>query len=125
MNTTLIVAIVFINVALVLYTFGVWAERIQRRLKWWHLVFFWGGLVADTTGTTAMSILGGSLFRLSFHGITGNTAILLMLFHAVWASIVLIRNNEKQLDSFHKLSLIVWLIWLIPMISGMIFGATH
>jgi len=38
---------------------------------------------------------------------------------------VLIRNNEKQLDSFHKLSLIVWLIWLIPMISGMIFGATH
>ncbi|MCX6287313.1 MAG: HsmA family protein [Bacteroidetes bacterium] len=125
MSTTLIIAIVFINIALVLYTFGVWAERIQRRLKWWHLVFFWGGLVADTTGTTAMSVMSGSLFRATFHGMTGNTAILLMLFHAVWATIVLVKKNEKQIASFHKFSLLVWVIWLIPMISGMVFGATH
>ena len=83
MNTTLVVAIVFINFAMLFYTVGVWAERIQRRLKWWHLVFFWGGLTADTIGTTAMSILSGSLFKATFHGITGNAAILLMLFHAV------------------------------------------
>ena len=69
--------------------------------------------------------MGGSLFRLSFHAITGNTAILLMLFHAAWATVVLIRKNEKQLNNFHNLSLVVWLIWLIPMISGMVFGATH
>jgi len=125
MSTTLIIAIVFINIALLLYTFGVWAERIQRRLKWWHLSFFWGGLVADTTGTTAMSVISGSLFRATFHGITGNTAILLMLFHAVWATIVLLKKNEKQIANFHRFSLFVWVIWLIPMISGMIFGATH
>ncbi len=125
MSTTLVIAVVFINIALVLYTFGVWAERIQHRLKWWHLIFFWGGLAADTTGTTAMSIINGSLFRLSFHGITGNTALLLMLFHAIWATIVLLKKNEKQIASFHRLSLIVWLIWLIPMISGIVFGATH
>jgi len=125
MNTPLVIAIVFINIALALYTFGVWAERIQRRLKWWHLAFFWGGLVADTTGTTAMSVISGSLFRATFHGITGNTAILLMLFHAVWATIVLVKKNEKQIASFHKFSILVWVIWLIPMISGMVFGATH
>ena len=125
MNTTLVVAIVFINFAMLLYTVGVWAERIQRRLKWWHLVFFWGGLTADTIGTTAMSILSGSLFKATFHGITGNAAILLMLFHAVWATIVLIRRNEKQIISFHKFSIFVWIIWLIPMISGMVFGASH
>ena len=125
MSTTLIIAIVFINIALVLYTFGVWAERIQHRLKWWHLVFFWGGFMADTTGTSAMSIISGSLFRTTFHGITGNTAILLMLFHAVWATVVLIRKNETQIANFHKFSLFVWIIWLIPMISGMAFGATH
>jgi uncharacterized repeat protein (TIGR03987 family) len=124
MNTTLVVAIAFINLAMVLYTIGVWAERIQRRLKWWHLVFFWGGLTADTIGTTAMSILSGSLFKATFHGITGNTAILLMLFHAVWATIVLIRRQEKLIMNFHKFSIVVWIIWLIPMISGMIFGAT-
>lgn len=125
MNTTLAVAIVFINFAMLLYTVGVWAERIQRRLKWWHLVFFWGGLTADTIGTTAMSVLSGSLFKATFHGITGNAAILLMLFHAVWATIVLIRRNEKQILNFHKFSIFVWIIWLIPMISGMVFGASH
>ena len=125
MNSTLVIAIVFINIALALYTFGVWAERIQRRLKWWHLAFFWGGLVADTTGTTAMSLISGSLFRATFHGITGNTAILLMLFHAIWATIVLAKKNEKQIASFHRFSIFVWVIWLIPMISGMVFGATH
>ena len=125
MSPTLVIAIIFINIALVLYTFGVWAERIQRRLKWWHLVFFWGGLMADTTGTTAMSIIHGSLFSATFHGITGNTAILLMLFHAVWATFVLVRKNEKQIAGFHKFSLFVWIIWLIPMISGMVFGAAH
>lgn len=125
MSTTLVIAIAFINLALVLYTIGVWAERIQRRLKAWHLVFFWSGLTADTIGTTAMSILSGSLFRATFHGITGNTAILLMLFHAVWATIVLIRKDEKMILKFHRLSLFVWIIWLIPMISGMVFGATH
>jgi len=124
-TSTLVIAIVFINLALVLYTVGVWAERIQRRLKWWHLVFFWGGLIADTTGTTAMSVLSGSLFKATFHGITGNAAILLMLFHAVWATIVLIRRNEKQILNFHTFSIFVWIIWLIPMISGMVFGASH
>jgi len=125
MSTALIIAIVFINIACLLYTIGVWAERIQRRLKWWHLAFFWGGLLADTTGTTAMSVISGSLFRATFHGITGNTAILLMLFHAVWATIVLVRKKEKLILNFHRFSILVWVIWLIPMISGVVFGATH
>ena len=122
MNPTLVTAILFINLALVLYTIGVWAERLQKRLKWWHLVFFWSGFAADTIGTTAMSILSGSLFEFSFHGITGNTAILLMLIHAVWATIVLARNREKMILNFHRFSVIVWIIWLVPMITGGIFG---
>lgn len=122
MSTTLIFAIVFINLALVLYTVGVWAERLQSRLKWWHLIFFWTGLVADTIGTTAMSMISGSLFEASFHGITGNTAIALMFLHAVWATVVLVRKNERMILRFHKFSLIVWLIWLIPMVTGGIFG---
>ena len=124
-SQTLIIAITFIILALVLYTVGVWAERIQRKLKWWHALFFWGGLMADTIGTTAMSILSGSLFAVTFHGITGNIAIALMLFHAIWATIVLARKNEKMILNFHKFSILVWAIWLIPMISGALFGASH
>ena len=122
-STTLVFAIVFINIACLFYTIGVWAERIQLRLKWWHTIFFILGFICDTIGTTAMSILSGSLFKLTFHGITGNIAILLMLFHAVWAVIVLLNRNERMILKFHRFSIFVWIVWLIPMLSGMIFGA--
>lgn len=69
-----------------------------------------------------MSKIAGDGFQLNFHGITGLIAIILMLFHAVWATFVLIKNNEKAKTNFHKFSIAVWLIWLIPYISGAIFG---
>ena len=122
-NPVLVYAIVFINIACLLYTVGVWAERIQRRLKWWHALFFWSGFACDTIGTGAMSILSGSLFRLTFHGISGNTAILLMLFHATWATWVLLHNDEKRITTFHRFSILVWIIWMIPMIGGILLGA--
>ena len=123
-NPTLIFAIVFINLACLLYTIGVWAERIQRRLKWWHTFFFWSGLASDAIGTSAMGMLAGSMFRLTFHGLTGNAAILLMLFHAIWATVVLVRKEEKMILRFHRFSIFVWSVWLIPMASGAVFGAT-
>lgn len=122
--STLTIAIVFINSAFVFYTVGVWAEKLNHRLKTWHTVLFWSGFVCDTVGTTAMSVISGSMIKANFHGLTGLTAILLMLFHAIWATIVLIRKDEKMIANFHKFSVVVWIIWLIPMLSGMILGAT-
>ena len=119
----LLIAVHFITLACVLYTIGVWAERIQRKLKWWHTILFWAGFASDTTGTTAMGIIAGSFFRSTFHGITGLSAILLMLFHALWATIVLVRKDETMILNFHRFSIIVWIIWLIPMLSGIILGA--
>ena len=119
----LVIAIAFIFAACILYTLGVWAEKIKKRLKPWHAVVFWMGFVCDTIGTGAMGKLAGSLIQFNFHGLTGLLAILLMLFHAIWASIVLIRNNEKLILQFHKLSFVVWIIWLIPMVTGMILGS--
>ncbi len=118
----LLAAIITITTALLLYSLGVWSERIQGTLKRWHLVIFFGGLVFDTTGTTIMSILAGEGFSINFHAVTGIIAIVLMLFHAVWAAIVLYKNDEKAKTNFHKFSLFVWIIWLIPFISGAMFG---
>ena len=118
----LIYASTAITLALVFYSIGVWSEKIQGELKVWHLVVFYIGLVFDTTGTMMMSNIAGDVTLLSFHGLTGLLAILLMLFHAVWATVVLVRNDQKARANFHKLSLIVWLIWLIPFVSGAIFG---
>jgi uncharacterized repeat protein (TIGR03987 family) len=118
----LVYAIITITLALVFYSIGVWSEKIQGDLKKWHLIIFWIGLAFDTTGTTLMSKIANDGFKLNFHGVTGILAIVLMLVHAVWASIVLIRNNETERNNFHKFSILVWIIWLIPFVSGAIFG---
>lgn len=121
----LISAIVTITLALVFYTIGVWGEKMQGILKKWHLLVFYLGLVFDTTGTTIMSRIASGGFKLNFHGITGLLAIILMLFHALWATVVLVRNSEKAKANFHRLSIIVWIIWLIPFISGAVFGVAR
>ncbi|MGE5630941.1 MAG: HsmA family protein [Caulobacteraceae bacterium] len=117
-----IYAVVSITAALVFYTIGVWSEKIQGRLKNLHLFIFWLGLVFDTTGTTLMSRIASKGPLLSFHGVTGLLAIVLMLFHAVWATIVLARNDDIMKVKFHRFSILVWFIWLIPFISGAVFG---
>ena len=43
----LLAAIVIISMALIFYSVGVWSERIQGRLKGWHVTAFGLGLVCD------------------------------------------------------------------------------
>lgn len=131
----LIGSIILITLALVFYTLGVWAEKLKGTLKPWHVIVFWIGFTFDTLATTGMSLVAkanaakaleeatnvaavSSTFNL--HAVSGVLAILLMLFHAVWATVVIRGKNQKQKESFHKFSLVVWLIWLIPYISGML-----
>lgn len=113
-------AVIIINLALLFYSIGVWSERIQGRLKVWHTVFFWMGLVFDTWGTGLMLEFAGGL-TFDIHGISGLLAIILMLVHAIWATIVLVKKDEKMIVNFHKFSVFVWLVWLIPYFSPMFF----
>ena len=119
----LVLAIVFITLALVFYTVGVFDEKFSGSLKKWHVVIFWLGFACDTTGTTLMSRIAAGGLNVNFHSITGLAAIFLMAVHAVWATVVLLRGSEKSRRNFHKFSIFVWLIWLIPYLSGVIFGA--
>jgi len=112
---------IIISLALLFYTIGVWSERLQGRLKSWHLIFFWLGLICDTWGTGLMLEMAGGL-TFDLHGLSGTLAILLMLIHAIWASIALVKKDENVLSNFHKFSVLVWLIWLIPYFSPMILG---
>lgn len=119
MNTLLGLAIIAISAALLFYTLGVWSERFAGRLKPVHLILFWIGLIFDTTGTTLMSRIAGQM-RPDLHGLTGLLAILLMLGHALWATKVLLARDEGSIRSFHKFSLFVWLVWLVPFASGLV-----
>jgi uncharacterized repeat protein (TIGR03987 family) len=124
MPVPVLLSTVFITLALVFYSIGVWSERIAGRLKVWHLIFFWLGLICDTVGTAMMMEMAGGL-TFGVHGVTGVTAILLMVVHAIWATVVLIRKDEVAIRNFHKFSVAVWVIWLIPYLSGAVFGMTQ
>jgi len=79
-------ATIVITSALVFYSIGVWSERIQGRLKPWHLVFFVLGLICDTWGTGMMfEYVGGMQFDL--HGISGLLAI--------WKALLESRNPKS------------------------------
>ena len=120
----LIIAIVSIVSALVCYTIGVWSEKLAGRLKPWHMAFFLVGLIFDTTGTTIMGEIAGRM-DIDVHGITGALAIILMLSHAIWAGLVLILKKESAIKNFHKFSLFVWSLWLVPFLTGMAGAMVH
>lgn len=131
MDGKLIAAIITITLALVFYTIGVFSERRSNTLKKSHVITFWLGLLCDTTGTTLMSLIAKSgvdnisTMSKNIHGITGLLAIVLMLVHALWATWVLTKGNEEKKEVFHKFSIVVWAIWLVPYVVGMIIGMTN
>ncbi len=123
MNPMIIYSSVLITLALLFYSLGVWAERIARYLKPWHTVAFFTGFIFDVSGTYAMHLLADGRFDITEpHTLTGQIALWLMLFHAVWAARVVIKKDERMRTSFHRFSIIVWLIWLIPYFGGMFLG---
>jgi len=123
MSTPLILSTVLITLALVFYSLGVWVERYVLYLKTWHVVAFWIGFTFDVSGTYAMSKLATRQFNLlELHTLTGQIALWLMLAHAVWATNVVRKGSERARTGFHRYSLVVWLIWLVPYIGGMLMG---
>lgn len=124
MEPLLAAAMAAISLALLFYTLGVFGERRAGMLKGRHLALFWLGFACDTTGTSIMTVMAhqASAPQSPVHAVSGLLAISLMLFHAVWASVVIARNDERLRAGFHRLSICVWLFWLVPYGIGMLMG---
>lgn len=117
MTPLLTAAVTTILLAAVLYSIGVWAEHLVGVLKPWHVAMFWAGFVTDTTSTTLMSLVSGG-FGFSLHSVLGVLSILLMLLHAVWATVAIRQGKEEVLRDFHKFSLVVWGLWMVTLVTG-------
>ena len=122
MSNLLIIAIIFITLALVFYTIGVFGEKKKGELTLFHTVLFWLGFVCDTVGTNIMSNIACGGFSFNIHSITGLLALFLMGLHAIWATIIIIKKDNKAKRIFHKFSIFVWIIWLLPYILGIFIG---
>lgn len=113
-------AILF-TVAFVFYSLGIWAEFFTKRLKSWHAVAFFIGVVADTWGTWFMvEYVGGFLFNA--HSVIGVIGLALMILHFIWAVVVLRLANEKAITTFHRFSVFVWAVWMVAYLSGVYIG---
>ncbi len=120
MSALMVFSTIAITLALFCYSLGVWSERIARDLKPWHVAAFWTGFAFDASGTAAMHFLATRPFDLrDLHTLTGQIALWLMLAHAVWATRVARQGSHETRRGFHRYSLIVWLVWLVPYFGGM------
>ncbi len=52
--------------------------------------------------------------------VTGALALIVMAVHAAWALAVVRRGREPELVGFHRFSLWVWALWLVPYVTGMV-----
>jgi uncharacterized repeat protein (TIGR03987 family) len=119
----LIVPATIMSLAFVFYTTGVWSERFQRDLRLWHIALFWLGLACDGYATTLMRQLTAAGENAGIvHTVTGAAAFGLMALHALWATWVLVRGSREARARFHRFSIVVWTIWLVPYFGGMIAG---
>lgn len=114
-------AVLLMVAAFVLYTTGVWGVVLSRHLRAWHAGLFWAGFLCDTLGTEIMRRLAGG-FHWSLHTATGVAALSLMFLHAVWATVVLVRHSAAAQHRFHRVSITVWALWLVPFITGLVLG---
>jgi len=123
MSTSLTTASTLITLALVFYSLGVWSERLARYLKPWHVAAFWMGFLFDVLGTWTMHRIAQRPYDfLEPHTLTGQIALWLMLGHALWATVVVRKGSEPARKGFHRYSLVVWLVWLVPYFGGMYMG---
>ncbi|WP_237563799.1 HsmA family protein [Adlercreutzia caecimuris] len=124
MSPELIVSTVAISLALLFYTWGVFGERRHGSLNLKYVLLFWAGLACDTTGTLIMSNIASQSNATGFgiHGLTGALAIVLMIVHALWATFTYLRGSQQARRRFHTFSTVVWLLWLVPYIIGMLVG---
>lgn len=133
MSSTLLFAIIAMTTALISYTIGVWSEKRAGTLKPAHLGFFWFGLACDTLGTEGMRRIAehaaqtGAAVPAGFnlHSFLGAAALVLMAVHATWASYTYLKHNAQAARSFHRFSLSVWGLWLVPFVSGLILANMH
>lgn len=120
MSALILWGIFLFTIALVFYSISVWAGWFSKRLKLWHIYVFLIGLFTDYLATVLTYVaIGGIVF--TWHAILGFISIALMTIHVVWSIIVYLNKNEQSITSFHRISIIVWGIWMVSYLSG--FGS--
>ena len=115
--------IIFMNLALLFYSWAVFSGRRQG-LHARHLLIFGIGLLCDYLGTMEMSRFALAHGKApQWHHITGITSLAGMAFHFLLALIASLRRQAEAVNRvFHRVSLTIYCCWLAAFLSGAIAG---
>ncbi|MFT5872148.1 MAG: putative repeat protein (TIGR03987 family) [Clostridium sp.] len=116
----LVFSVILINLAFIIYTISILNEFKRKTLLPWHAIMFCMGFIFDMASTIIMYNLAESNATISFHGVLGYIALVLMLINAIGSVIILNKKHKRLLTQFYKFSLFAWIIWVISFILGMV-----
>ena len=111
------------NLALIFYTWAVFSAR-KRGLHRKHLILFGVGLFSDYLGTHLMLLYGLSTGVVpEWHIMIGIVSLTGMAFHFILASVAAMAVKAEAVNRlFHRVSLSIYVGWLIAFITGSIAG---
>ena len=121
--TMLLQAVIWMNLALIFYTWAVFSGRRQG-LHRKHLIIFGIGLAFDYLGTHQMNLFAATYGKApEWHNLTGIASLAGMAFHFLLALIASLANRAESVNRvFHRVSLSIYSCWLIAFFSGAISG---
>ncbi|MDA8414579.1 MAG: HsmA family protein [Desulfobacteraceae bacterium] len=116
-------AVIWMNLALIFYTWAVFSGRRQG-LHRKHLLIFGLGLVCDYLGTTQMNHFAAVYGKApEWHNITGIASLAGMAFHFLLALAASFMGKAESVNRiFHRVSLTIYSCWLLAFISGAVSG---
>src|ERR1700674_3985713 len=112
-------AVIWMNLALVFYTWAVFSARKKGLLRK-HLFIFGFGLLCDYVGTHLMLLYGLSTGVVpEWHILIGIASLSGMAFHFMLAFVAaVVRRAEAVNRLFHRVSLSIYSAWIIAFVHG-------
>ncbi|MBP9779249.1 TIGR03987 family protein [Candidatus Gracilibacteria bacterium] len=113
----LIISLIFVHIALILYSIGVWKFFASKVLSGRHLFYFWTGFIADCIATAFMAVLARGIV-LNPHTIIGFMALFFMFLHAGGATYLLKNKDTLHMKTYSKVSIAAWIFWILSYLTG-------
>ncbi len=116
-------AVIWMNLALVFYTWAVFSAR-SKGLHRRHLFLFGSGLVFDYIGTHLMLLYGLATGVVpEWHILIGIGSLSGMAFHFLLALVAAVARRAEGVNRlFHRVSLYIYSGWLVAFITGSVAG---